>query len=178
MFCALAGMGVARGARSEKRQIPLVLDATSLGNRWTILAISVVLSGCAIPVAWKVLPAEQPGSWRAYWEGLLNELGKAVPPEWDVLVLADRGLYARWLWDAIVAWGWHPFLRINVGSKARVAGEENFEWISRWVPTPGTSWQGKVECFASKKGRVNGTLLMRLRTRLCVSVDHPDGPGT
>ena len=146
--------------RSDKRHIPLVLDATSLGNRWTILAISVVLSGCAIPVAWKVLPAEQPGSWRPYWEGLLGELGKAVPPEWEVLVLADRGLYARWLWDAIVAWGWHPFLRINVGSKARLPGEENFAWISRWVPTPGTSWQGKVECFASKKGRVNGTLLM------------------
>ena len=146
--------------RSEKRQLPLVLDATSLGNRWTILAMSVVLSGCAIPVACKVLPAEQPGSWRPYWEGLLNELGKAVPPEWEVIVLADRGLYARWPWDAIVAWGWHPFLRINVGSKARVPGEENFAWISRWVPAPGTRWQGKVECFASKKGRVNGTLLM------------------
>ena len=159
-FAPLLGW-VLRLWRSDKRQLPLVIDATSLGNRWTILAISVVMSGCAIPVAWKVLPAEQPGSWRPYWEGLLNELGKAVPPEWDVLVLADRGLYARWLWDAIVAWGWHPFLRINVGSKARVAGEENFEWISRWVPTPGTSWQGKVECFASKKGRVNGTLLMR-----------------
>jgi hypothetical protein len=77
-----------------------------------------------------------------------------------VIVLADRGLYARWLWDTIVAWGWHPFLRINVGSKARLPGEETFEWISRWVPTPGASWQGKVECFASKKGRVNGTLLM------------------
>ena len=61
MFCALAGVGV---ALMEKRHIPLVLDATSLGNRWTLLAISVVLSGCAIPVAWKVLPAEQPGSWR------------------------------------------------------------------------------------------------------------------
>jgi hypothetical protein len=146
--------------RSEQRHIPLVLDATSLGNRWTILAGSRVLSGCAIPVAWKVLPAEQPGSWRPYWEGLLGELGKAVPPEWEVLVLADRGLYARWLWDAIVAWGWHPFLRINVGSKARVLGEENFAWISGFVPTPGTSWQGKVECFASKKGRVHGTLLM------------------
>jgi hypothetical protein len=67
---------------------------------------------------------------------------------------------ARWLWDAIVAWGWHPFLRINVGCKARLPGEETFEWISRWVPTPGTSWQGQVECFASKKGRVKGTLLM------------------
>jgi hypothetical protein len=146
--------------RSEKRQLPLVLDATSLGNRWTILAVSVVIRGCAIPVAWKVIAAQQEGSWRPYWEGLLGALGPAVPSAWEVIVLADRGLYARWLWDAIVAWGWHPFLRINVGCKARLPGEETFEWISRWVPTPGTSWQGKVECFASKKGRVNGTLLM------------------
>jgi hypothetical protein len=146
--------------KSEKRQLPLVMDATSLGNRWTILAVSVVMSSCAIPVAWKVIPAQQAGSWRPYWEGLLNELGKAVPSEWEVIVLADRGLYARWLWDTIVAWGWHPFLRINLGCKARLPAEENFDWISRWVPTPGTSWQGKVECFASKKGRVNGTLLM------------------
>ena len=151
---------VVRLWQSEKRHLPLVMDATELRNRWTILAISVVLRSCAIPVAWKVIPAEQPGSWRPYWEDLLNTVGQAVPPEWDVIVLADRGLYARWLWDAIVAWGWHPFLRINIGSKARLPGEETFEWLSRWVPTPGTSWQGQVECFASKKGRVNGTLLM------------------
>jgi len=158
-FAPLLGW-VLRLWQSEERHLPLVMDATSLGNRWTILAGSRVMRSCAIPVAWKVIPAEQAGSWRPYWEGLLNELGKAVPPEWEVIVLADRGLYARWLWDAIVAWGWHPFLRINVGSKARVPGEENFAWISRWVPRPGTSWQGKVECFASKKGRVNGTLLL------------------
>jgi hypothetical protein len=145
---------------SDQRQLPLVLDATALGNRWTILVISVVIRGCAIPVAWKVLPAQQEGSWRPYWEALLNALGQAVPPEWEVLVLADRGLYARWLWEAIRAWGWHPFLRINLGCKARLPGEEHFDWISRWVPTPGTSWQGQVECFASKKGRVTGTLLM------------------
>ncbi len=146
--------------KSEKRQLPLVMDATSLGNRWTILAISVVLRSCAIPVAWKVIPAEQAGSWRPYWEGLLGTLGKAVPPEWEVIVLADRGLYARWLWDVIVAQGWHPFLRINLGAKARLPGEETFQWLSRWVPNPGTSWQGQVECEALKKGRVNGTLLM------------------
>jgi hypothetical protein len=158
-FAPLLGW-VLRLWRSEKRQLPLVLDATSLGNRWTILAVSVVMSSCAIPVAWKVLPAYQEGSWRPYWEGLLNQLGEAVPPEWEVIVLADRGLYARWLWDDIRACGWHPFLRLNLGVKARLVGESTFEWISRWVPTPGTSWQGKVECFASKKGRVKGTLLM------------------
>ncbi len=159
-FAPLLGW-VVRLWSSEKRQLPLVMDATSLGNRWTVLAISVVLSGCAIPVAWKVLPAEQAGSWRPYWEDLLNALGPAIPSEWEVIVLADRGLYARWLWDAIVAWGWHPFLRINLGSKARLPDEETFEWLSRWVPRPGTSWQGQVECFASKKGRVKGTLLMQ-----------------
>lgn len=151
---------VVRLWKSETKQVALVLDATTLGKRWTILVISVVVRGCAIPVAWKVLPGEQEGSWRPHWEGLLNSIQEAVPPEWHVIVLADRGLYARWLWDGIRACGWHPFLRLNVGIKARLVGESTFEWISRWVPTPGTSWQGEVECFAGKNSRVKGTLLM------------------
>jgi Transposase DDE domain len=146
--------------KSETKQVALVIDATTLGNRWTILAISVVVRGCAIPVAWKVLRAEQKGSWRPYWEELLTCLQEAVPSEWQVLVLADRGLYARWLWETIRACGWHPFLRLNLGVKARLVGEPTFEWISRWMPTPGTSWQGEVECFAGKSSRVKGTLLM------------------
>ena len=48
----------------EKCRLALALDATSLRNRWTILAGSRLVAGCAIPVAWKVLPAEQEGSWR------------------------------------------------------------------------------------------------------------------
>ncbi len=57
----------------EKRRLALALDVTSLRNQWTILAVSVLVAGCAIPVAWKVLPAEQEGSWRPYWETLLNQ---------------------------------------------------------------------------------------------------------
>jgi hypothetical protein len=152
--------------KSQTKQVALVIDATTLGNRWTILVISVVVRSCAIPVAWKVLRAEQEGSWRPYWEELLRYLQEAVPEDVQVLVLADRGLYARWLWDAIRACGWHPFLRLNLGVKARLVGEANFEWISRWVPTPGTKWQGEVECFAGKSSRVKGTLLMRLRSRI------------
>jgi len=151
---------VVRLWKSETKQLALVLDATTLGKRWTILVRSRVVRGCAIPVAWKVLPGEQEGSWRPHWEGLLNAIQEAVPPEWEVIVLADRGLYARWLWDDIRACGWHPFLRLNLGVKARLVGESTFEWISRWVPTPGTSWQGEVECFAGKNSRVKGTLLM------------------
>jgi hypothetical protein len=138
----------------------LVLDATSLGERWTILSISVVVRACAIPVAWKVVGGHEKGSWRPHWEGLLTYLEGSIPPDWQVLVMADRGLYARWLFQAIVACGWHPFLRLNIGVKARVVGEDAFDWINRWTPTPGTSWKGVVECFAGKASRVRGTLLM------------------
>lgn len=112
---------------TENRQMVLVLDATTLGERWTILSISVVIRSCAIPVAWKVLGGHEKGSWRPHWEGLIKHLDGCIPAEWQVLVMADRGLYARWLFQAICACGWHPFLRINLGVKACAVGEETFE---------------------------------------------------
>ena len=98
------------------------LDATTLGSRFVVLAISVVYRGCAIPVAWAVLPAGDKGAWRPEWLRLLGLLAPAIPPAWTVIVLADRGLYARWLFQAIVAHGWHPFLRVNLGGTFRPAG--------------------------------------------------------
>jgi hypothetical protein len=151
------------------REMVLVLDTTTLRERWTILSISVVVRSCAIPVAWKVLGGHEKGSWRPHWEGLLTQLDGCIPADWQVLVLADRGLYARWLFQAIVACGWHPFLRINLGVKARAVGEETFDWISQWVRMPGTSWKGPVECFASKASRLNCTLLMHWE----VGYEHP-----
>lgn len=44
------------------KQMVLVLDATTLGKRWTILSISVVVRSSAIPVAWKVLGGHEKGS--------------------------------------------------------------------------------------------------------------------
>ncbi len=147
-------------AGTEQR-LALALDATTLSERWTVLSVSVLVRGCAIPVAWKVLPGHAKGSWRPYWESLLEHLKGAVPASWQVLVLADRGLYAKWLYAAIVACGWHPFLRINTGVKARGQGEESFDWISRWIPQAGTKWKGVVECFVQKKSRLSCTLLLQ-----------------
>jgi hypothetical protein len=148
----------------------LVLDATTLGERWTILSISVVIRSCAIPVAWKVLGGHEKGSWRPHWEGLLKHLDGSIPAEWEVLVMADRGLYARWLFQAIVDCGWHPFLRINLGVKARTVGEETFDWIGHWTPVPGTSLErgGRVLCREEESPDVYLTYALgsRLRTSL------------
>jgi hypothetical protein len=146
--------------KNGEKHLPLVVDATNLGNRWTVLAVSVVLSGGAIPVAWKVLRAEEEGSWRPHWEKLFASLKEAIPSDWFVIVLADRGLYARWMWDAIRVCGWHPFLRLNLEVKASLADQNTFGWLNCFVPTPGTHWKGVVDCFASQTSRLRATLLM------------------
>jgi hypothetical protein len=74
------------------------------------------------------------------------------------------------LWDCMVAQGWHPFLRVNLGSKAREEGLEAFELFSRWVPAPGTSWHGQMECFAGKASRLLATVLMHSALVLLDSV--------
>jgi hypothetical protein len=52
----------------QGRQLALALDATTLGSRFVVLAISVVYRGCAIPVAWVILEAgkKRPGAASGY----------------------------------------------------------------------------------------------------------------
>lgn len=111
-FAPLLGW-VQRLWRSEDQDLMLALDATTLRQTFTVLAISVMLGGCAIPVAWAIVPANQPGRWRPHWERLLGQVAEGLSPTYRVWVTADRGLYARWLFVAIQANGWHPLLRIN-----------------------------------------------------------------
>jgi hypothetical protein len=140
-------------------QLALALDATTLGTCFVVLAISVVYRGCAIPVAWVILPATQPHAWRGEWLRLLRRLGRVVPRHWTVIVLADRGLYAPWLFRRIVKLGWHPFLRINTGGTFRPAGTRCFRPLATFVPQVGTRWQGRGTAFARKPRRLDCTLL-------------------
>src|SRR5437870_10352598 len=52
---------------AEERRLALALDATTLGQRFTVLVISVLYRGCAVPVAWVVVPATRKGAWRPHW---------------------------------------------------------------------------------------------------------------
>src|SRR5256885_15422782 len=92
----------------EGHQLALAMDATTLGQRFVVLALSVLYRGCAIPVAWTVLPAGQKHAWRGEWLRMLRQVRAAVPRRFFVLVLADRGLYARWLYRRNLPVGWPP----------------------------------------------------------------------
>jgi hypothetical protein len=142
-------------------QLALALDATTLGTRFTVLAISVVYRGCAMPVAWTILPANEPHGWRREWLRMLRVLRPAIPEDWTVIVLADRGLYAGWLFRRIVRLGWHPFLRINTGGTFRPDPQATYRPLRSFVPQPGTGWQGTGTAFKSPQRRLRCTLLAR-----------------
>ena len=141
------------------RQLALALDATTLGERFVVLAISVVYRGCALPVAWTILPAGDKRAWRPEWLRLLRLLRPAIPPDWTVIVLADRGLYARWLYRRLVRLGWHPFLRVKRGGSFRPEGQARFRPLADFAPAPGARWRGRGTAFASPESRLPCTLL-------------------
>jgi len=143
---------------SDEKQLALAMDASSLGKRFVVLAISIVYRGCAIPVAWIVLREGVKGEWRTHWEALFGHLHEAIPADWTVIVLADRGLYARWLYVAIKKNGWHPFLRVNhtYGTFCR-QGTSQFLPLKIALPAQGQCWSGQVTCF--KTNPLDCTLL-------------------
>ena len=81
----------------------LAIDPTLEGDQTTAIVISVLYRSCAIPVAWRIHPATQRGSWMDPTVELLEELAPAVPHEMSVIVLCDRGISSPKLWQQICA---------------------------------------------------------------------------
>jgi len=144
---------------ANEKQLALAMDATSLGQTLVVLAISVVYRGCAIPVAWRVLPAIEKGSWKEPWLDLFSCFQEQIPEDWVVIVLADRGLYAKWLWEAIRKCNWHPFLRINGRFFFRPKDGCEFTALHLAFQQPGHIWSGLGTCF--KVHSIQATLLVQ-----------------
>jgi hypothetical protein len=94
-------------------EVFLALDATTLGNRWTVLALGVVVHHHTIPIAWKVVRGNTKGAWLPLCEAMRALLRGALPKSMPVYVLTDRGLWSPELFAAIVRNRWHPLMRIN-----------------------------------------------------------------
>ena len=92
---------------------------------------------------------------------MLRQVRAVVPRRFFVIVLAARGLYARWLLQRIVRWGWHPLLRINTGGTFRPAKSVHSHSLRELVPQPGTQGVGAGPAFQGPRRRLNCTLLAR-----------------
>lgn len=145
------------------RDLFLAMDVTTQKDRLSVLSIAVQYRGSAIPVAWKIVPGNQPDCWQPYWEALFVALAEVTPSDWRVVVCADRGLYADWLFATIVALGWHPFLRINQHHNKTVQCLPDGDWqyLAELIH-PGQAWSGSVRCFRTHP--LDCTLVARWET--------------
>jgi hypothetical protein len=163
-FAPLLRWVVSQWPETEKR-MALALDATTLGQRFTVLAVCVVYCGQAQPVAWTIVPATQAGSWQPHWLRMLALLEPVIPKDWQVLVLADRGLYAKWLFEAIQACGWHPFLRINRRGQFRPVAAHHFRPLKSAVRRGGLVRRWEAICFKTPAAQLRCTLLAQWNAR-------------
>ncbi len=134
---------------SPDKWLPLAIDTTNIGSNFTVLSLNVLYQGCGIPVAWKIVKGTEKGSWKPHWLNLFQLLKDVVPPDWQIIVSADRGLYADWIFEAICSLNWHPFLRINHQGTYQIKGEEEWQSLGSVVTKTGMSWSGKITCFKS-----------------------------
>ena len=115
------------------KRVALALDATSLGDVFTVLSVAIVYRGCAIQVAWTVLRANTPGAWNPQWITLLKRVKAALGDGWLVVVLTDRGLESPDLFKVIVDLNMHPLMRIKAGAKFRPTGWMKFYSVTEFV---------------------------------------------
>jgi len=143
---------------SQEKRILLAIDATTHKDVFVALTIHVVYRSCAIPIAWRILPANQSESWKPHWQELFECLKGSIPQDWKVIVMADRGLYASWLFQLIQDLGWHPFLRINQDGKFKLPNED-WQDLQTFITESGQQRSEEVFCF--KHNTVRATLLAR-----------------
>jgi Transposase DDE domain len=125
------------------------------------LVVSVLYRGSAIPVAWAILPGNEPGPWLKPILRLLRCLRPAVPPGWTVLVLADRGLWSPRLWKRVRDLGWHPLLRIQ--NRTTIAPDGRERCAAKDLVRPGQAWVGRGR-LGSPEGRRLSVTLIAVRT--------------
>ena len=157
-------------------RVALALDATTLADRLTVLSLSLVYRGTAIPVAWKVLRGNTPQAWEPEWRALLHWFAGQVDRPWTVIVMTDRGLYAGWLFQEIVALGWHPMMRVTCLGKFRPEGWTKPQEFGRFVPRPGRAWQGAGSRSPASRSAGGLHAVGLLGRRVRGSLVHPDRP--
>ena len=143
----------------NNQELALAMDATNIGQNFTVLSINVLYRRCAIPVAWKVVKGKSKGSWKPYWQQLYQSLQGVVPSNYFVIVSAERGLYANWLYQEIVDLGWHPFLRINHQGYYCSGSSSSWQPLATILTQKNQSWSGQITCF--KKNPLECTILAR-----------------
>ena len=143
----------------QSDHLALALDPTLKGDKVASIVVSVVYRSSAIPVAWRIMPANRKGGWMRPAAQLLETLAEAVPEDMKVVVMCDRGLRSPILWEQIRQLGWHPLVRqVKTTTFCPDGGVRNK--ASELVQAPGQAWVGTGTAFSDRNIRRRVTMVV------------------
>jgi hypothetical protein len=112
---------------------------------------------------------------------LLRVFAGLVPSGWTVIVMTDRAMYARWLYQEIVSLGWHPVIPITHQSKFRKGRSKKSVPVTALVPRGvggrAAAWRFPQEARAAVGVHAAGLLGRGLRGAVVPGNRPGAGPG-
>lgn len=145
------------------QEVTLVFDPTPLGTRWTVLWVGIVRHRRVLPLAWRLVPQQDPwpDTLGPLLRPLLAAIAAAVPAGCTVTMLGDRGVSGPTLWDACRELGWEVVLRLNVGDRqanrlrlgadasepAAAAAWAPEQRLWDWAGQARSGWHGAAQIF-------------------------------
>ncbi len=140
-------------------ELALAIDPTLKGDKVVAIVVSVLYRSSAIPVAWRVLAANQKAEWMRPAAKLLRQIAPAVRPDMKVVVMCDRGLQSPTLWNQIEELGWHYLVRMVKSVTFHPDGGTR-DNAARMVRAPGQAWMATGTAFGAKRKRRRVTMIV------------------
>ena len=139
--------------------LALATDPTTLSDRLCAVVASVVCRGCAIPVAWVVLPGNKPGKWIDPTVEQLDRLSVAIPTHMRVIAMTDRGLRSPKLWENITQRKWRPYMRQSINTTFRPENGTRMP-ARKPVSAPNGCFIARGTAFRAASKRLRGTTIV------------------
>jgi len=118
------------------KAIYLALDTSQLWGRFTIVCLSLVYRGRALPVGWVVCASGSATVSLARFQRMLVQVAACIPGNSKVVLLADRGFMDVKLMRLLRQLGWHFRIRVklNVFIHRATKGKRK---VKALMPSPG-----------------------------------------
>lgn len=114
----------------------LALDTSQLRGRFTVVCLSLVYRGRALPVGWVVCASGSATVALARYQRLLAQVAECIPATSKVILLADRGFMDVQLMRIIRQLGWH--FRIRSKSSVYIhRATQGKKKVKALMPAPG-----------------------------------------
>lgn len=133
----------------QQHRLYVALDTTTLWGRFTVVYLSVIYRGRAVPIVWHVLRSSTAAVRLETVQPLMKQAAQYLPAGVEVVLLADRGFFKMGLFKTARDLHWHFRIRIKSVAWVSRPGQMPMLKVARLCPKPGEArffhrmWLGK-----------------------------------